>query len=399
MNRHVRTLLFAQFLTAFGDNALLFTAVAMAMRQAHPHAWYLPALQAAFLVAFVVLAPWAGPYADCQPKARVLTNANVLKAVGAAMMLAGVEPLFAYAIVGMGAAMYSPAKYGILPELVDARELVRANGWIEGTTIVAILFGSVAGGKLADLSIPLALAGVLALYCASALAALFIRRTPASLTQWPPVMSNFKHLTVTLLNDSKARLAALGVSLFWSAAAVLRVVLAAWAPLVLGIHDSADIALLMVYVALGVALGAVAAPRLIPLAYLRRARLAAYMMGACVVLLSLVHTIELTRIMLLLVGLFGGLFMVPMNATLQDIGHHSIGSGAAVAVQQFFENLAMVVGTTLYSVAAMGGASPIVALAFLGALVVLVTIAVSLRLPPFVPPLAEGVEPAEEAES
>ncbi|HKK04828.1 MAG TPA: lysophospholipid transporter LplT [Gammaproteobacteria bacterium] len=398
MNRHVHILLSTQFLTAFADNALLFTAVAMAMHQPHPNAWYLPAIQAAFLVAYVLMAPWVGPYADSRPKASVLTSANVVKAAGAVMMLAGIDPLIAYAVVGMGAAVYAPAKYGILPELVSSDELVRANSWIEGSTILAILAGSVAGGKIADASIPLALVTVLALYVASGLAALFIRRTAPTLTEWPPVLSNFKRLTTTLLADSKARLATFGVSLFWGSAAVLRVVLAAWAPLVLGMHDSADVAVLMVYVAIGVALGAVAAPRIIPLAYLRRARLAAYAMGACVVVLGNAHGIETTRAALVLVGLFGGLFMVPMNAALQDIGHRSIGSGAVISVQHFFENLAMVVGTALYSVAAAAGASPVGALVALGALVVTVTLAVSLHLPRLAP-LPELAEPVEEGES
>ena len=132
MNRSVYTVLLAQFLTAFADNALLFTAVALAMHQTGPHPWYLPAMQASFLVAFVVLAPWVGPYADSRPKARVLTSASAIKAAGTALMLSGFDPLLAYAIVGIGAAMYAPAKYGILPELVAPRDLVRANGWIEG---------------------------------------------------------------------------------------------------------------------------------------------------------------------------------------------------------------------------------------------------------------------------
>lgn len=402
MNRHVSTLLFAQFLTAFADNALLFTAVAIAMQQATPHPWYLPAIQAAFLVAFVVLAPWVGPYADSRPKAKVLTSANLVKAVGAGMMLAGGEPLIAYAIVGIGAAIYAPAKYGILPELVPTDKLVRANGWIEGSTILAILLGSVAGGKVADSNIPLSLAVVLGLYLASGVAALFIRRTAPTLETWPPVMRNFLSMNRVLMADTKARLAALGVSLFWACAAVLRVVLVAWAPLVLMMHRSEDVAVLMVYVAFGVALGSIAAPRLIPMQYLRRARLAAYFMGACVILLSTATTVEMTRGLLMLTGVFGGLFMVPMNATLQDIGHRSIGSGGAVAVQHFYENLAMVIGTGVYSFAAAHGADPVASLLVLGSVVVAVTFLVSLHLPRVAPVEESGTDaalvPAERGE-
>ena len=155
MNRGVAVLLGAQFLTAFADNAILFTAIAMVFFDPHAPlrgAWYVPALQASFLVAFVVLAPWAGPLADRWPKPLVLLIGNVLKASGAALMIVGVEPVIAYALVGTGAAVYGPAKYGILPELVGSERLVRANGWIEGSTILAIVLGTVVGSRIADRS-------------------------------------------------------------------------------------------------------------------------------------------------------------------------------------------------------------------------------------------------------
>lgn len=315
------------------------------------------------------------------------------------MMLGGGEPLIAYAIVGVGAALYAPAKYGILPELLPSEALVRANGWIEGSTILAILLGSVAGGRLADSNIPLALSAVLGLYLASAVATLFIRRTPPSLSHWPPVMRHFVSMNRTLLRDGKARIAALGVSLFWASAAVLRVVLVAWAPVVLAMHRSEDVAVLMVYVAVGVALGSVLAPRLIPLPHLRRARLAAYMMGACVILLSTATSLGLTRTLLILTGLFGGMFMVPMNAVMQAIGHRSIGSGGAVAVQHFYENLAMVLGTGVYSLAAARGLDPVASLLVLGVVVVVVTLLISLRLPPLSNPAASPLSSSTQAKA
>src|SRR6187402_1765221 len=146
MSRGVRVLLGAQFLTAFADNALLFTAVAMLI-EAPRGAWYIPALQSCFLVAFVMLAPWVGSLADRRSKPHVLLIGNVLKAAGAGLMFAGVEPMAAYALVGAGAAVYGPAKYGILPELVNSERLVRANGWIEGSTILAIVLGTVVGSR------------------------------------------------------------------------------------------------------------------------------------------------------------------------------------------------------------------------------------------------------------
>ncbi|NIR98136.1 MAG: MFS transporter, partial [Gammaproteobacteria bacterium] len=177
MKRGVPTLLLAQFLTAFADNAILFTAFAMILQAGDVGEWYKPALQASFLVAFVVLAPWVGRLADRWPKAWVLAAGNGVKALGAVMMLAHLEPLLAYAVVGIGAAVYGPAKYGVLPELVRHQQLVRANGWVEGSTIVAIVLGAVAGGVVADRSLPWALAMVAAAYGVSLLTALFIPKT------------------------------------------------------------------------------------------------------------------------------------------------------------------------------------------------------------------------------
>jgi len=174
MTRAVFVLLAAQFLTALADNALLFAAIAMLIG-APRGAWYVPALQSAFLVAFVVFAPWVGAFADARSKPRVLLMGNALKAAGAAAMLAGVEPIAAYAIVGAGAAVYGPAKYGVLPELVPHSSLVRANGLIEGSTIVAIIVGTVVGGRLADHSVPVALGSIVLCYITSAAATLLLR--------------------------------------------------------------------------------------------------------------------------------------------------------------------------------------------------------------------------------
>ncbi|HEY9182968.1 MAG TPA: MFS transporter, partial [Gammaproteobacteria bacterium] len=156
MSRGIPILLAAQFLTAFADNAILFTAIAMLFESPRGD-WYVPALQSSFLVAFVVLAPWVGTFADRRPKPHVLMLGNVLKAAGAGLMFVGVEPMAAYALVGAGAAVYGPAKYGILPELVGTARLVRANGWIEGSTIVAIVLGSAVGSRVADHSASYAL--------------------------------------------------------------------------------------------------------------------------------------------------------------------------------------------------------------------------------------------------
>jgi LPLT family lysophospholipid transporter-like MFS transporter len=322
-----------------------------------------------------------GRFADGRPKPRVLFGANTVKAGGAALLLFQVEPLLAYAVIGLGAAAYSPAKYGILPELVEEQSLVKANGWIEGSTIVAILAGTLVGAALADYSVPVALLGVIALYVGSALIALTIRHTQVVGVATSAALGNFIHQVRGLLATPRARFATLGVSLFWAAATVLRVLLVAWAPAVLFLETTTDIAQLTLFVALGIAVGAVLVPRLIPMAYLRRARLAAYAMGFVIILLATLDSVWTARAALLLAGVCGGLFVVPINAALQEIGHRTIGSGGAVAIQNFFENLAMLVASGIYSLVAGLGVDPVVTMGWLGTLVVGATLLVSLHLP------------------
>lgn len=378
-----------QFLTAFADNAVLFTAVTMIMQQMEISGWYIPALQASFLVAYVIFAPWVGAYADTRPKRRVMLSANLIKAAGASMLIFHLEPLLAYAIIGLGAAMYSPAKYGILPELVDKDTLVKANGWIEGSTILAILSGTLVGAMLAEYSIFMALILVIFLYLSSALIAQTIQHKlivkPAAksftLKQMSQTLKIFYSQMHGLLETPRARFATLGVSLFWAAATVLRVLLIAWAPVVLFIDSTTDIALLTLFVAIGIAVGSILVPRLIPMAYLRRARMAAYAMGLVIIVLSTLDTVWAARLGLFLAGICGGLFVVPINAALQEIGHLSIGSGGAVAVQNFFENLAMLIASGVYAMVAGAGVSPVATMISLGVVVVILTVLVSVHLP------------------
>ncbi len=393
MKRDVYLLLFAQFLTAFADNAILFTAITMVMQATDTPAWYIPALQGSFLVAFVLCAPWVGPYADSRPKAHVLTSGNVVKGIGAGLMLLQVEPLLSYAVVGLGAAIYGPAKYGILPELVDEKQLVKANGWIEGSTILAILAGTLVGALLSESSVTLALGVVTALYVVSALVALWITRLPVAPHAKKPALPHFVAMVRRLLSTPRARFSTLGVSLFWAVSVVLRVLLVAWAPAVLLITQTSKIAELVMFLAIGVAVGALLAARFIPLAFLRRARLAAYGMGVVVLLLSLVDNLWLARLALFAAGIAGGMFVVPINAALQEIGHKSIGAGGAVAVQNFFENLAMLVASGLYSIAAGLGVLPVPAIIALGVFVLVAAAIISWRLPKDSPAITELIPP------
>lgn len=350
MNKHLYNLVFAQFLSAFGDNAVLFTVIAMILKEDQQVSWYVPALQSAFLVAYVILTPWVGQLAERRPKSWILFLGNAIKATGTLLILSGVEPLLGYAIVGVGAAAYGPAKYGILPEITTQSQLVKANGWVEGATIAAILAGTVAGARLADYSIEAALITVVVLYLISALATTALPRAQASLR--PPARGAWSELSDWMqhfLKEERARLIIVALSLFWACAATLRVALVAWAPEVLGIHTASEIANLTFFMALGIVLGAVLVPRLIPLEKIRRARFFAYLLGLLYIGLSLTRTIVEADWVLLGIGLCGGIFVVPLNAAVQEIGQRTIGSGSAVAVQNFFQNGMILISMAVYS--------------------------------------------------
>jgi LPLT family lysophospholipid transporter-like MFS transporter len=364
----------AQFLSALADNALLFVAIALVQAQHRPEEW-VPLLQEFFVLAFVLLAPFAGPFADALPKGRVMMLSNGFKLLGAAAMLSGVHPLLAYALVGAGAAAYSPAKYGILSELVTAEKLVKANSLMEGSTIVAILLGVGSGGWLADRSIPLGLWSVAGCYLTAMLANLLIPSLPAvhpGVRFQPWVMLvDFFHTTWALAKDREVRFSLACTSLFWGSGATLRLLLVAWVPVALGILDTATPANLNGAVAVGIALGAGLASVWIKLETVNRSLLPGLLLGPTIMLLTQVQGLTEAALLLAMIGLCGGLFVVPLNALLQDRGHASVGAGHAVAVQNLFENLAMLGMIGLYTLSIKLGMNAInVGLAF-GGLVLL----------------------------
>ncbi|MSS75710.1 MAG: lysophospholipid transporter LplT [Methyloglobulus sp.] len=381
MNKQIYPLLIAQFLSAFADNAILFTVIAMIMHSHDLPTWYVPALQSAFLIAFVVLAPWVGGFADNQAKSRVLIIANLIKAVGAGLLLCKVEPLIAYCIVGVGAAIYSPAKYGILPELAGHEFLVKANSWIEGSTILAILLGMVVGAKLADYSVTIALGLTIALFIASACFTLFlpVRIAKAPLTS--PQLVEFVKQIGQFFTTPRSRFAILGASLFWASAATLRVIIVAWAPLVLMSKNATEIAQLTLFLAIGIIAGSAIVPRLIPLEHLRRVRMPAYIMAVFIGILSFTHSLMPARCMLFVIGMMGGMFIVPINAALQELGQHSIGSGSAVALQNFFQNLAMLLAVGAYTYATAQLVDPVMAMQTLAGLLFILTFLIAIKLP------------------
>ncbi|MBL6986373.1 MAG: lysophospholipid transporter LplT [Methylobacter sp.] len=380
MNKQIYPLLIAQFLSAFADNAILFTVIAMVMQSTQLAGWYVPALQSVFLIAFVVLAPWVGGFADNHPKSRVLIIANLIKASGAGLLLCNVEPLIAYCVVGVGASIYSPAKYGILPELAGHAFLVKANSWIEGSTILAILLGMMIGAKVADYSIVWALTGTIVIFIVSALITMALpvrvleRKTCSGISAFWQQISSF-------FITPRSRFAILGGSLFWASAATLRVIIVVWAPLVLLSKNATEIAELTLFLAIGIIAGSALVPRLIPLEHLRRARIPAYLMAVFIMALSLTESIWPARFTLFFIGMMGGMFIVPVNAALQELGQQSIGSGSAVALQGFFQNLAMLLAVGSYTFAAAHKVDPVFAMLVLGLLVLTATFLVSLHLP------------------
>ena len=381
MNRKIYLLLIAQFLSAFADNAILFTVIAMVMQSTQLAAWYIPALQSVFLVAFVLLAPWVGGFADQHAKARVLLIANLIKAAGAGLLLLKVEPLIAYCVVGAGAAIFSPAKYGILPELAGHQMLVKANSWVEGSTILAILLGMVIGAKLADQSITLALSSIVILFLISAVVTLLLPVFPVKTTDNGVLILRFMAQIKTFFVTPRSRFAVLGGALFWAAAATLRVILVVWAPLVLLTRNASEIANLTLFLALGIIAGSALVPRIIPLEKLRRARLASYLMAVFIIALSNADMLWPARAILFAIGMAGGMVIVPINAALQELGHQTIGSGGAVALQNFFQNVAMLLAVGIYAFAAAQNISPVSAMLTLGLFVFSATFFVALHLP------------------
>ena len=371
----------AQFLSALADNAVLFAAIALVKAQHRPDEW-VPLLQEFFVLAFVVLAPFAGPFADALPKGRVMLWANGLKLGGAGAMIAGINPLLAYGLVGIGAAAYSPAKYGILSELVTPEQLVKANSMMEGSTIVAILLGVVTGGWLADQSVALALLSVVGFYLAAMIANLLIPKIPAAhpgerLHPWE-ILTGFLETTRSMVRDGDIRFSLACTSLFWGSGATLRLLLVAWVPLALAITDTSTPANLNGAVAIGIAFGAALASVWIQLETVNRALLPGLLLGPLIMLLASVSGLTQAAIVLVAVGLCGGLFVVPLNALLQERGHQTVGAGHAVAIQNLFENLSMLAMVGLYTLSIKLGLTAIQAGMGFGALILLGLIPITL---------------------
>ena len=370
--------LIAQFLSALADNALLFAAIALLKSQNAPD-WQIPMLQEFFVIAFILMAPFVGPFADGFTKGRVMLVANCIKLLGATAMFLHVPPLLAYGLVGLGAAAYSPAKYGILSELVAPERLVKANGLIEGSTIVAILLGALLGGMLADTSINIALVSVCACYLVAAIANTFIPKLPVARPdtklQPPQLIKEFLAALKMLSSNQDARFSLIGSSIFWGAGSTLRLLLVAWVPVALGNNDMSMPANLSGTVAIGIAVGAALAANLVSLKNINRVLPAGLLIGVFIMLFAHTSSLIVAIILLILVGVAGGFYVVPLNALLQERGHETVGAGNAVAVQNFFENFCMLTLIGLYIVLQKNNV-PVIHITFIFGAIILLSICV-----------------------
>lgn len=359
MSRGMIAVIIAQFFSAFGDNALLFATLAVLKSQFYPD-WSQPVLQMLFVAAYILLAPFVGQVADSMAKGRVMMLANSLKLLGALVICFGFNPFLGYTLVGAGAAAYSPAKYGILGEITHGEKLVKANGLMEGSTIAAILLGSVVGGMLADWHL-LAALGICALtYGIAVVANLFIPKLqaarPGQSWQLGMMVRSFFSAAALLWRDAETRFSLLGTSLFWGAGVTLRFLLVLWVPVALGISDNTTPTTLNAMVAIGIVIGAAAAAKLVTLETVRRCMPAGVLIGVMVVVFALQHSLLNAYLVLMLIGALGGFFVVPLNALLQARGKESVGSGNAIAVQNLGENSAMLIMLGLYTLAIKAGA-------------------------------------------
>ncbi len=359
-----RVLIAAQFFSALADNALLIVGIALLLERGLPP-WWAPMLKFCFTIAYVVLAPFVGDLADAVQKGRLMMVMNAIKVLGVLGLLAGLNPLFALAVVGVGAAAYAPAKYGLVTELVPASALVAANGWIEVTTVCAAVFGAVVGGVLISpglmslLSAPaswtpstLGLWLLLALYAAAALLNLGIPDSGARYARQDrrlhAMVSGFWRAQRRLWADEMGALSMAVTTLFWGAAAVLQFAVLRWATDVLGLPLNQG-AYLQAAVAVGIVAGAVAAGRWVPLSQAHRVLPLGVLMGLAVPLAAQAGHWWMALPALLLVGALGGALVVPLNALLQHRGHVLLTAGRSIAVQNFNENTSVLVMLGVYA--------------------------------------------------
>lgn len=359
MKRGFYTIMAAQFFSSLADNALFVAAVELLKTNGAPK-WQPAALVPMFALFYVVLAPFVGAYADARPKGNVMFVSNAIKVVGCLMMLFGSHPLMAYAIVGLGAAAYSPAKYGILTELLPASQLVKANGWIEGLTIASIILGVLLGGQLVGHAISSHLlafdfpfidtgittppeAAISLLILLYAIAAWFNLRIPETGVEMRPMPRNkfellpdFWNCNSALWRDKLGQISLATTTLFWGVSGNLRYIVLAWSAAALG-YSTTQASSLVGVVAIGTAVGAILASMRMRLEHATKVMPLGIAMGLLVIGMNFISNVWVAAPFLILLGGLGGFLVVPMNALLQHRGHNLMGAGRSIAVQNFNE--------------------------------------------------------------
>jgi len=391
MKRGFYTIMSAQFFSSLADNALLIAAIAL-LRDLDEPGWMTPALKQSFVLSYVLLAPLVGAFADSMPKGRVMLITNGIKFLGCALMLFTIHPLTAYAIVGFGAAAYSPAKYGILTELLPPQQLVVANGWIEGTTVTSIILGVLTGGTLIgprastfllqfdvpyiDTGIDTAPQGaigvIMLFYIIAAVFNWFIPDTGVDhrMVKRNPfyLIREFAHCASLLWRDRLGQVSLATTTLFWGAGATLQFIVIDWAATSLGFNLS-QASLLQGVVAVGIAAGAAIAARYVSLRGAVKVLPIGIAMGLIVISMIFVSQVLPAVILMIGIGACAGFFVVPMNALLQHRGHVLMGAGHSIAVQNFNENIGILVMVGFYSLMVGNGMSVYIAIFMFGLMV------------------------------
>jgi len=394
MKRGFYTIMSAQFFSSLADNALFVAAVQLLRSSASPQ-WQQAALVPMFALFYVILAPYVGAFADSMPKGRVMLISNFIKIAGCLMMLFGTHPLLAYAIVGLGAAAYSPAKYGILTELLPASQLVKANGWIEGLTIASIILGVLLGGQLVGSAISRMLLGfdfpfidtsidnapeaaISVLIFVYLLAAWFNTHIPDTGVTMRPLprqlgtlVPDFWACNTRLWRDKLGQISLAATTLIWGVAGNLRFIVLAWAAAALG-YSVTQASALQGVVAIGMAVGAVVASLRMRLEDGPRVITLGIAMGGLIIVLIFINNVWVAAPFLILLGALGGFLVVPMNALLQHRGHNLMGAGRSIAVQNFNEQACILVLGAAYSLSAGLGLHTFAAITGFGVIVALV---------------------------
>ena len=391
MKRGFYTIMAAQFFSSLADNALFVAAVELLKTSGAPK-WQPAALVPMFALFYVVLAPFVGAFADAQPKGKVMFYSNAIKVIGCLMMLFGTHPLMAYAIVGLGAAAYSPAKYGILTELLPASQLVKANGWIEGLTIASIILGVLLGGQLVGHAISSRLltfdfpfidtgidtapeAAISVMIIFYMIAAWFNTRIPNTGVEMRPMPRNkfellpdFWNCNSILWRDKLGQISLATTTLFWGVSGNLRYIVLAWSAAALG-YSTTQASSLVGVVAIGTAVGAVVASMRMRLDQAPLVMPMGIAMGLLVVLMNFISNVWVAAPFLILLGGLGGFLVVPMNALLQHRGHNLMGAGRSIAVQNFNEQACILALGAGYSLSTGMGVSAFGAITGFGLLV------------------------------